>query len=75
MRRAGFQVLSALLLAWLIWTYPGLAETVVGNTRRGDAEILQMDSMQSVNAQDVGGGRSYLRSMERNLEVLKQATR
>ena len=49
-----------------------LAATVIkqGNT---DADILVLDSMQSVTADDIRGGTTYLDIMEQNLNVLKQA--
>ena len=49
-----------------------LAETVI---RQGDsdAEILVLDSMQSVTGADAASGTTYLGVMEHNLSVLKQA--
>ena len=49
-----------------------LAETVI---RQGDsdAEILVLDSMQSVTGADAASGTTYLGIMEQNLSVLKQA--
>ena len=50
-----------------------IAETIVQTTRAKNQKILSMDSLQSVTAQDVEAGVSYLAVMESNLEVLKQA--
>ena len=48
-----------------------IAETIVKATKKADQEILTMDSMQSVTAEDVTAGASYLAKMEENLEVLR----
>ena len=50
-----------------------LAEAVVAGTQAKSARILELNSIQSVTAQDVADGVSYLGIMEQNLEVLKQA--
>lgn len=50
-----------------------LAETVIENTEKKNQQILVMDSIQSVSEQRIQEGVSYLRIMEDNLEVLKQA--
>ena len=50
-----------------------IAETIVGNTRAKDQQILTVDSMQSVTAKDVRDGAAYLAIMEKNLSVLKEA--
>ncbi len=50
-----------------------LAETIINNTQTGDQGILVMNSIQSVNAEEVKAGLSYLEVMRENLEVLKQA--
>ena len=50
-----------------------LARTIVENTAAQSARILQMDSLQSVTAQALAEGASYLGAMESNLEILKQA--
>lgn len=54
---------------------PRLAETIVANTRDGNAGILELDSMQSVTRPDIEGGVSYLGVMASNLEILKEALR
>ena len=50
-----------------------IAQTVIDNTQNGDAQILVLDSMQSVTAQDIADGATYLGIMEENLAVLKTA--
>ena len=50
-----------------------LAETVVSNSKAQNAQILELNSLQSVTAQGVADGVTYLGVMEENLEVLKQA--
>ncbi len=50
-----------------------IAETVVQATKAKNQKILAPDSMQSVTAQDVKTGVTYLSIMENNLEVLKEA--
>ena len=50
-----------------------IAETIIENTSSGDQQILTLDSMQSVTAQDVDGGATYLDIMRSNLDVLRQA--
>lgn len=50
-----------------------IAETVVAASETRSAEILSMDSMQSVTAEDVKNGASYLAIMEKNLDVLTEA--
>ena len=50
-----------------------IAETVVAATAKKNHKILSLDSLQSVTAQDVKAGVSYLAVMESNLNVLKEA--
>ncbi len=50
-----------------------IAETIVQTTQAKNQKILSMDSLQSITAQDVKAGVSYLAVMESNLEILKQA--
>ena len=52
-----------------------IAETIVQNTQTKDQRILTLDSMQSVTANDIRGGTTYLSVMERNLAVLRDALR
>ena len=50
-----------------------IAQTIVDNTASKNQTILTLDSMQSVTADDVAAGATYLAIMQKNLEVLKQA--
>ncbi len=50
-----------------------IAETIVANTKTKDQKILTMSSLQSITAQEIGSGVTYLGEMEKNLEVLKEA--
>ena len=50
-----------------------LAETVRAATEKKDQKILTLDSLQSSVKDDVEGGKSYLDTMKKNLEVLKEA--
>lgn len=50
-----------------------IAQTIVSNLNKKDRQILALDSMQSVTAEDVSDGCSYLSIMESNLGVLKAA--
>ena len=50
-----------------------LAETVISGTKAKNARILELDSLQTVTAQGVAEGVTYLGVMEKNLEVLKTA--
>jgi zinc transport system substrate-binding protein len=52
-----------------------IAKTIVSNTKKKSAEILEMDSLQSITQKDIKAGRSYLSAMQKNLEVLKKALR
>lgn len=49
------------------------AETVLRTAQINDAEILVLNSMQSVNQRQIDDGITYLEIMECNLEVLKNA--
>ena len=51
-----------------------LAQTIV-STAKSDADILCLDSMQSITKKDVQEGAKYLAIMEKNLQVLEQALR
>ena len=53
----------------------GIAETIVQNTASKDQKILTMDSMQGTTAKDVADGSTYLKVMQANLDVLKEALR
>ncbi len=50
-----------------------IAETIVRNTKTKDQQILTLNSMQSVTAEDMQNGTTYLSIMEKNLSVLKNA--
>ena len=50
-----------------------LAETIIANSRAKSAQVLSINSLQSVTARMVDDGVTYLGVMEQNLEVLKQA--
>jgi len=50
-----------------------IAETIVQNTAEKNQQVLTMDSMQAVTANDAASGVSYLSIMEKNLSVLKKA--
>ena len=50
-----------------------IAKTVLENTASKDQKILTLNSMQGVTAEDVKQGAAYLRIMEDNLAVLKEA--
>lgn len=52
---------------------PDLAHTIIKNSGHKDAEILILDSMQSVTKSDIQAGTTYLSIMEHNLEVLQRA--
>ena len=50
-----------------------LAETIIANTGSKDQKILVLDSMQSYSRTDLETGAEYLKAMENNLAVLKEA--
>ena len=50
-----------------------IAETIVGNTQSKNQEILTLDSMQGTDLKEAQAGASYLKAMENNLEVIKEA--
>jgi len=50
-----------------------LARTIIDGSGRGDCAILSVDSMQSVTAQDMENGVTYIGIMEENLSVFRQA--
>ncbi len=50
-----------------------LAHTIINSSARHDAQILALDSLQSVSAEDISGGVTYLSVMEDNLVILRQA--
>ena len=52
-----------------------IADTVVSNTTFKDQKIETLNSMQACTSQDVKNGVTYVKIMEDNLEVLKEALR
>ena len=50
-----------------------LARTIVDNTRAKNQKILTLHSMQSVSDEEIKKGADYLKVMEENLKVLKEA--
>ncbi|MBQ9516530.1 MAG: zinc ABC transporter substrate-binding protein [Eubacterium sp.] len=50
-----------------------IANTIIQNTKSKDQKVLVLDSMQSTTAKDVEGGATYLKAMQSNLAVLKEA--
>ncbi|MCR4676229.1 MAG: metal ABC transporter substrate-binding protein [Sphaerochaetaceae bacterium] len=52
-----------------------IAGAVIRATKTGDQKILAMNSMQSVTSAAIESGRTYLGTMEENLEVLSEALR
>ena len=50
-----------------------MAETIIASSKARNAQILELNSLQSVTAVGVEEGVTYLGVMEKNLEVLKQA--
>ena len=52
-----------------------IAQTIIDNTEEQDAQILTLDSLQSITMDDVNDGVTYLSVMEENLEVLSEGLR
>ncbi len=50
-----------------------VAETILYNTKNRTAEILELDSLQSVSADETEKGTTYYSVMEENLSVLERA--
>ena len=50
-----------------------IARTIIESTKKKNAKILTLDSMQSTTKKDIKKGASYISVMQKNLEVLKQA--
>lgn len=50
-----------------------LADTVISSSTEKNAEIIVMDSMQSITSSDIENGVSYLSVMEKNLAVVTTA--
>ena len=52
-----------------------VARAVLDNSQHPDLPVLALNSMQSVSADDIAGGMSYLSVMEQNLATLRQGLR
>ena len=52
-----------------------IANTVLQTSNQKNAQILELDSMQSVNKKDIEEGKTYLSIMESNLAVFTQAVK
>ena len=50
-----------------------IARTIVENSKAKNAKILTLDSMQSVTSKQAKAGTTYIKIMEDNLKVLKEA--
>ena len=50
-----------------------IAETIVATSKNKSAQILSMNSMQSITSKDIENGATYLSIMEKNLDVLEEA--
>lgn len=50
-----------------------IATTIINATKNKNQQVLSMDSLQSVTAQEVKSGQTYLNTMEENLTVLQKA--
>lgn len=48
-----------------------IARTIIENTQAKNQQILQLDSLQSITADDIKNGKNYISVMKNNLEVLK----
>ncbi|MBQ5347000.1 MAG: zinc ABC transporter substrate-binding protein, partial [Ruminococcus sp.] len=49
-----------------------IAETIKNNTKTKNQKILTFDSMQSINSNDVKNKTTYIKIMEKNLDVVKK---
>ena len=50
-----------------------IAQSIIANAGGSKAEVLELDSMQSVTSKDIEAGVNYLDVMKKNLVVLKKA--
>ena len=50
-----------------------IARTIVQNTKNKNASVLTLDSIQSTTLKQANAGTTYLKIMEENLKVLKEA--
>lgn len=52
-----------------------IARTILQNTKKKNATVLTLDSIQSTTAKQAAGGVTYIKLMEENLKVLEEALR
>ena len=50
-----------------------IARTIIQNTKKKNATVRTLDSLQSITAKQAASGKTYLKIMEANLEVLTEA--
>lgn len=50
-----------------------IAKTVIENSKNPDCKILTLDSMQSATLDDANNGKTYIATMAKNLNILKEA--
>lgn len=50
-----------------------IAQTIIQNSKKKNAKVLTMDSIQSTTLKQAAAGTTYLKIMEDNLKVLKEA--
>ena len=50
-----------------------IAKTVVSTSKNKDITVYSLDSLQSVTDNEVQSGKTYIKAMESNLEILKKA--
>ena len=50
-----------------------IARSIIANAGSTSAQILVLDSMQSVTSKDIEAGANYIDIMAKNLEALKKA--
>ena len=50
-----------------------IAKSVISNTKDKNQKVLKLNSIQSINKDDISGGVTYLSIMRDNLKVLKEA--
>lgn len=52
-----------------------IANTIKDNTKAKNQKILTMNSLQSISTDDINNGMTYIKAMEDNLDVIKDALR
>ena len=50
-----------------------IARTIIQNTKKKNAKVLTLDSIQSTTAKQAAAGTTYIKIMEENLKVLQEA--